>query len=157
MDRRSFLPIHSAIPWSLGYWVFHRIGPFRKTQRSYSNVCQVLYVPGPPEDDPDNLQRSRRTTAIQAIFFFLKWKDPTNPGNVSIHENFRDAVRQRATMAHQGQGYTYIPPQERTRQRLFDQQLRSQLRDECQEWSQVCQFIRGTQASPSSFSSSSTT
>ena len=32
-------------------------------------------------------------------------------------------------MAHQGQGYTYIPPQERTRQRPIDSQLRSQLRE----------------------------
>ena len=54
-------------------------------------------------------------------------------------------------MAHQGQGYTYIPPQERTWQRVIDLQLRSQLRDECKQWSHV----RGTQA-PSSSSLSTT-
>ena len=54
-----------------------------------------------------------------------------------IHEHFRDAVKLRATMAHQGQGYAYILPQERTRQRPIDLQLRSQLRDECQQWSHI--------------------
>ena len=55
--------------------------------------------------------------------FLLKWK--------------------RARMAYRGQGYA--------RQRPIDLQLRSQLRDECQQWS----HIRGTQA-PSSSSSSTT-
>ena len=38
-------------------------------------------------------------------------------------------------MAHQGQGYAYIPSQERTRQRPINAQLRSQLQEECQQWS----------------------
>ena len=45
-------------------------------------------------------------------YFILTWKNPTNQGNMTIHEKFKDAVRQRAAMAHQGQGYTFIPPQE---------------------------------------------
>ena len=42
--------------------------------------------------------------------FIMKWKNPTNPGNMSIHEIFRDAVKLRATMAYayQGQGFAYI-------------------------------------------------
>ena len=43
-------------------------------------------------------------------------------------------MKLRATIAHQGQGYAYIPPQEWTRQRPTDLQLRSQIRDECQQW-----------------------
>ena len=89
--------------------------------------------------------------------FILKWKNPTNPGNMSIHENFRDAMRQRATMAHDGQGCTDIPPQERTQQRPMVLYLRSQLRDEHQQWSQMCWFISGRQTLPSSSSSSATT
>ena len=41
--------------------------------------------------------------------FVLKWKNPTNSGNMSIHENFTDAEKSRATMACQGHGYAYIP------------------------------------------------
>ena len=36
---------------------------------------------------------------------------------MSVLKNFRDVVRKRATMAHQGKVYAYISPQERTRQR----------------------------------------
>ena len=57
--------------------------------------------------------------------FVLKWKNPKNPGNVSIHEKIPDAVKQRATMAYRWQGYTCITPQEKTRQRSIDLQLRS--------------------------------
>ena len=69
--------------------------------------------------------------------FVLKWKNPTNPGIMSIHENCKDAVTSRATMAYQGEGYAYIAPQDRARQRLIDLQLSSQLREECQQWSHI--------------------
>ena len=72
----------------------------------------------------------------------LKWKSTTNPDNMSIHENFRDAVRQRATLAQQEQCHTYIPPQERTRQRPIDLNLRSQVSDECQQRSHLCQLVQ---------------
>ena len=38
---------------------------------------------------------------------------------MSIHENFKDAVKSRATMAHQGQGHTHIPPHERKGLQFF--------------------------------------
>ena len=38
----------------------------------------------------------------------MKWKNPEKLGSMSIHERFKDAVKSRASMAYQGQGYTYI-------------------------------------------------
>ena len=67
-----------------------------------------------------------------------------------ITKILKDAVKPRATMAYQqGRGSAYIPPQRRSRQTPIDLQLRSQLREECQQWGHIC----GTQA-PSSSSSS---
>ena len=96
------------------------------------------------KEDPDNAQRySTQGKRLPCrSHFTLKWKNPTHPGNVSIHANYRDAMKQRATMAHQGQGHAYVPPQVRIRQRPTHLQLRSQIRDLCQQWS----HIRGTQA-----------
>ena len=53
----------------------------------------------------------------------LKWKNPRNNGNMSIHENFKDAVKSRATTVHQGQGYTYTPPHERKGQQFFTSKI----------------------------------
>ena len=84
--------------------------------------------------------------------FVLRWKDLRNLGKMSIHEDFKEAVKSRATMAlQQGRGNTKIPPSQRFRQRLVNEQLRSQLQWQCQQW----RNIRGTQA-PSSSSSSTT-
>ena len=60
--------------------------------------------------------------------FVLRWKDPKNLGNLSVHEVFKDAVKSRATMIHQqGRGNAFIPPSQKSRQRPIDEQLRSQV------------------------------
>ena len=95
----------------------------------------MLFVLGLSEDHPDRTYNATQGERLRYRgHFILKWKNPTNPGNMSMHENFRDAVRQ---------GYTNIPPQERTQERPIVLHLRSQLRDEHQQWSQLCWFIRG--------------
>ena len=70
--------------WSLEYWM----------PVDYLKTIQISY----------NATRGERLRC--RVHFIQKWKNPTKLGNMSIHENFRDAVRQRAVMAHQGEGYT---------------------------------------------------
>ena len=79
-------------------------------------------------------------------------ENPKIACKMSIHENFRDAVKSRAATAYQqGRGVAHISPHQRSRRTPIDSQLRSQFGQECQQWS----HIRGTQA-PSSSSSSTT-
>ena len=121
--------------------------PYRYTQQYHGwslEYCMFL-------DNLKTIQITYNATRGEPLryrgHFILLWKDPTNPGNMSIHENFTDAVRQRAAIAPQGHGYTHIPPQERTRQRSIDPQLRSQLRDECQKWSHLCRLLPSSSSS----------
>ena len=84
------------------------------------DVSSILHVPGLPQEDPDNVQRYSGERLRYRSRFISKWKNPTNRDNMSVHENFRDGVKLRATMAFLGQGYACIPPQERTRQRPIE-------------------------------------
>ena len=52
----------------------------------------------------------------------LRWKDEKNPGNMSIHDDFKKATRSLAKVKHQ-EG-----PRSRIRKKPIDEQLRSQLR-----------------------------
>ena len=81
---------------------------YRDTQQNTWMVSRILHVLASRRSRylAEPLKVSEIDTKV-----ILYGKNPRDFGNISIHENFRDAVKFTCNDCHQGQGYAYIPSQ----------------------------------------------